>query len=77
MIYLDNAATTKTSKAAIEVMLKYMNQTYGNPSSLHSVGQAAAEAIKSAIKDYYDKNGIDYDEKSFPDCSHCENCKMI
>ena len=34
----------------------------------------AEEAIKAALKDYYDKNGIAYDEKDFPDCAHCANC---
>ena len=34
----------------------------------------AEEAIKSAIKDYYDKNGIEYDKNQFPDCEHCEHC---
>lgn len=34
----------------------------------------AEEAIKNALKDYYDKNGIAYDEKQFPDCEHCEHC---
>ena len=37
----------------------------------------AEEAIKSAIKNYYDKNGIQYDGKLFPDCQHCEGCKMV
>ena len=31
----------------------------------------AEEAIKSALKDYYDKNGVEYDKKLFPDCDHC------
>ena len=35
----------------------------------------AEEAIKSALKDYYDKNGIPYDEKQFPDCEHCAHCE--
>lgn len=47
-IYLDNAATTKMSKAAIDAMLPYMDTVYGNPSSLHSAGQAANEALVSA-----------------------------
>ena len=47
-IYLDNAATTKTSKHAIEAMLPYFDGVYGNPSSLHSAGQAAAEALQNA-----------------------------
>lgn len=48
MIYADNAATTKMSKTAINAMLAAMEETYGNPSSLHSVGQTAAEVLYSA-----------------------------
>ena len=33
----------------------------------------AEEAIKSALKDYYDKNGIAYDPALFPDCEHCDH----
>lgn len=47
-IYLDNAATTKTSRTAINAMLPYMDSVYGNPSSLHSAGQEAAEALSGA-----------------------------
>ena len=47
-IYLDNAATTKMSKTAINAMLPYMDTVYGNPSSLHSAGQTAAEALSDA-----------------------------
>lgn len=47
-IYLDNAATTKMSKSAINAMLPYMDSIYGNPSSLHSVGQKANEALVNA-----------------------------
>lgn len=47
-IYLDNAATTKMSKTAIEAMLPYMDSIYGNPSSLHSAGQRANEALFNA-----------------------------
>lgn len=47
-IYLDNAATTKMSKTAIAAMLPYLDVVYGNPSSLHSAGQAAAEALADA-----------------------------
>ena len=48
MIYADNAATTKMSSTAIQAMLPYMDQVYGNPSSLHTAGQQAAEALQSA-----------------------------
>ena len=48
MIYLDNAATTKTSPAAQQAMLDCMEQFWGNPSSLHTPGQRAAEALAKA-----------------------------
>ena len=47
-VYADNAATTKMSKAAIEAMVPYFDHIYGNPSSLHSVGQEAKEALEDA-----------------------------
>lgn len=47
-VYADNAATTKMSRVAIDAMLPYMDEIYGNPSSLHSVGQRAAEALMDA-----------------------------
>lgn len=47
-IYADNAATTQMSATALEAMMPYMCGQYGNPSSLHSVGQAAAEAVQRA-----------------------------
>lgn len=47
-IYADNAATTKMSRVAIDAMLPYLDRIYGNPSSLHSVGQRANEALCSA-----------------------------
>ena len=47
-VYADNAATTQMSRTAIEAMLPYMETIYGNPSSLHSVGQQASEALQSA-----------------------------
>lgn len=48
VIYLDNAATTKMSKTAVDAMLPYMDEIYGNPSSLHSAGQKANEALVDA-----------------------------
>ena len=34
----------------------------------------AEEAIKAALKDYYDRQGVAYDPAQFPDCAHCEGC---
>lgn len=47
-VYADNAATTKMSKTAIDAMIPYMENTYGNPSSLHSIGQEAAQELSNA-----------------------------
>lgn len=47
-VYADNAATTKMSAVAINAMARYMDKVYGNPSSLHSVGQVAAECLQEA-----------------------------
>ena len=47
-IYADNAATTKMSRTAIDTMVKYMEETYGNPSSLYMIGQEAKEALEEA-----------------------------
>ena len=47
-IYADNAATTRMSRTAIEAMIPYMENVYGNPSSLYSIGQEAKEALDRA-----------------------------
>ena len=47
-IYADNAATTRMSRTAIDAMIPYMENVYGNPSSLYSIGQEAKEALEQA-----------------------------
>lgn len=47
-VYADNAATTKMSRTAMDAMLPYFENIYGNPSSLHSAGQEAKEALEQA-----------------------------
>ena len=47
-VYADNAATTSVSKAALDAMLPYLTDYYGNPSSLYAFGQKATEALQSA-----------------------------
>ena len=47
-IYADNAATTKMSRTAIDTMIPYMEEGYGNPSSLYVLGQQAKEALDEA-----------------------------
>ncbi len=48
MIYADNAATTQVSQTAINAMLPYLSELYGNPSSLYEFGQKAKEALEDA-----------------------------
>lgn len=48
MIYADNAATTKMSQKAMDSMIKCMEEVYGNPSSLHTIGQKANETMTLA-----------------------------
>ena len=64
-IYADNAATTKMSRTAIDAMMPYMETYYGNPSSLHSVGQAAAEALQKARESVAADLGADPREITF------------
>ena len=61
-------ALTLTNKAVAEAL-------DGLPVHKVHCSVLAEEAIKSAVKDYYDKNGIAYDPKLFPDCEHCEHCE--
>ena len=51
MIYADNAATTKMSRTCIEAMLPCMEEEYGNPSSLYTLGQRAKEILEQARAD--------------------------
>lgn len=50
-VYADNAATTKMSETAIKAMDDAIQNYWGNPSSLHSIGQSAAEALQKARED--------------------------
>lgn len=48
MIYLDNAATTRTAPEVVEAMLPYFTENYGNPSSIYSLGSASKKAVNQA-----------------------------
>ena len=64
-VYADNAATTKMSKLAIDAMVPYFDNIYGNPSSLHSVGQEAKEALDAARQTVADCLGCEAREVYF------------
>ena len=63
-VYADNAATTAMSQTAIDAMLPYFDNIFGNPSSLHTVGQVAKEALDAA-------------RKTVADCLGCEPREII
>ncbi len=50
-VYFDNAATTAMSQAALDAMIPALNEVYGNPSSLHTVGQLVKEQLEQARAD--------------------------
>lgn len=56
-VYADNAATTKLSENALNAMMPFMKEIYGNPSSLHTVGQQAKEYLEQAREDIADLIG--------------------
>lgn len=56
-----------TNKAVVEAL-------DGLPAHKLHCSVLAEEAVKVAIKDYYDRNGLDYDHTLFPDCASCGHC---
>jgi cysteine desulfurase len=64
-VYADNAATTKVSPKVLEAMLPYFSEIYGNPSSLHTTGQKAQEALTAAREEIASLLGADSKEIYF------------
>ena len=64
-IYLDNAATTATDPVVLEAMKTFFEQKFGNPSSIHSFGMEAKEAVEDARKTVADALGADLEEIVF------------
>ena len=68
----------KTIDEALAVTNKQVVEALGGlPAHKLHCSVLAEESIKSAIKDYYDRNGVAYDHSKFPDCSSCESCRMV
>ncbi len=65
MIYLDNAATTRTAPEVVEAMLPYFTENYGNPSTIYSLGSASKKAINQARKTIADSLGANMEEIYF------------
>ena len=68
----------KTIDEALAVTNKQVVDALGGlPAHKLHCSVLAEEAIKSAVKNYYDRNGIAYDHSKFPDCESCESCRMV
>ncbi|MDD6389868.1 MAG: Fe-S cluster assembly scaffold protein NifU [Anaerovoracaceae bacterium] len=68
----------KTIDEALAVTNKQVVDALGGlPAQKLHCSVLAEESIKAAVKDYYDRNGIEYDHSRFPDCDDCEGCHMV
>ena len=68
----------KTIEEALAVTNKQVVDALGGlPAYKLHCSVLAEESIKSAVKDYYDRNNIPYDKSKFPDCDDCEACRMV
>ena len=68
----------KTIDEALAVTNKQVVEALGGlPAYKLHCSVLAEESIKSAVKDYYDRNKIPYDKSQFPDCDNCEACRMV
>ena len=68
----------KTVDEALAVTNKQVVDALGGlPAYKLHCSVLAEEAVKSAVKNYYDRSGIAYDKSKFPDCDSCESCRMV
>ena len=68
----------KTIEEALAVTNKQVVDALGGlPAHKLHCSVLAEEAIKAAVKNWYDRNGIAYDHTKFPDCDDCESCRMV
>ena len=65
----------KPLSQALELSNKAVTEALGGlPAHKLHCSVLAEEAIRAAVKDYYDRQGIAYDPKDFPDCDNCDSC---
>lgn len=77
-IYADNAATTRMSDAAVKAMLPFLQDNFGNASSLYSIGQRAQEALSSARETIAAQIGAEPNEIYFTSCgSEADNQAIL
>lgn len=78
-IATSSMATELIKGRSVEDALKLSNQAVvealdGLPAQKIHCSVLAEQAVRAAVKDYYDKNGIAYDEEAFKNCEDCEHC---
>lgn len=78
-IATSSMATVMIKGKSVEEALTLSNQAVvealdGLPAHKLHCSVLAEEAVKAAVRDYYDRNNIEYDKNQFPDCTHCEHC---
>ncbi|MBC7999818.1 MAG: aminotransferase class V-fold PLP-dependent enzyme, partial [Leptolyngbya sp.] len=72
-IYLDNSATTRVRREVIDAMLPFLESNFGNPSSIHSHGMAAAEGLKTSRRQVSELLNCAPDEVYFSPCGTYAN----
>jgi cysteine desulfurase len=72
-IYLDNSATTQVRQEVVDAMLPFLHDNWGNPSSIHSAGRKAKEAIGKARRQVADLLSCDENEVYFSPCGTLSN----
>lgn len=73
MIYLDNSATTRVRPQVLEAMLPYLSESYGNPSSIHTLGRSARAAVDNARRQVASFLGCQPSEVYFSSCATMSN----
>src|SRR5512139_3746270 len=77
-VYLDNNATTRVAPEVVEVMLPYLKEFYGNPSSMHSFGGQVGIKIRQAREQVASLLGADPEEIIFTSCgTESDNTAML
>ena len=68
----------KTIEEALAVTNKQVVEALGGlPAHKLHCSVLAEEAVKAAVKDYYDREGIEYDHSQFPDTENCDSCRFV
>ena len=68
VVYMDNNATSQVAKEVVDSMMKYLTESYGNPSSMYTFGGAVGGAVSKARTQVSDLLGCTPEEITFTSC---------